>query len=465
MIKALFLVLLLSCTAFAESAAFPLTGMDERHLGLFKQYCLDCHNPKKSKGKFRIDELALVIQDSSDAERWQKVLNALNAGEMPPEDEAQLPAEEKADLVDDLGQAMVALRRKMSDRHGQIAMGRLNRREYRNTLRELLGVEINVSQLPADHGLSNFDTNGASLYVSSNQLESYLELGREAVEEAIDRYEARDNAVSHRHEGEELTAKYRAHFAKRGAAIQWRSDLAEAGFKPENKAIFDALKENNPKSKDIYLPFYLHYDEIKGAPPVPADEAFRFYDKPIRVHQFITGSSGYQSYLEKYLDLPSIETGAFITVPTLHPSIVPTGHIAYQLPANWPPGKYKVRFRAARADDAPDDRRFVEFGLRVRNVDLLSAHEVTGTMDNPQIIETSIEITRKHLSGQGDERQVYIRERAMHHQFHYARKIFNEAKKRNGWGPEYVFWIDWLELERVTTADEAIPPALQTMVE
>ena len=67
---------------------------------------------------------------------------------------------------------MVALRLKMNDRHGEIAMSRLNRREYRNTLRELLGVEINVSQLPADHGLSNFDTNGASLFFSSNQLES-----------------------------------------------------------------------------------------------------------------------------------------------------------------------------------------------------------------------------------------------------------------------------------------------------
>lgn len=461
----LLLPLFFSGAVRASEAGHPLEGVNAQHLKLLKGYCADCHNEKKSKGKFRIDELKLTITSSNEAESWQKVLNALNAGEMPPEDEEQIPAKEKADLVDDLGQAMVGLRKKMSDRHGEISMGRLNRREYRNTLRELLGVEINVSQLPADHGLSNYDTSGASLYVSSNQLESYLELGREAVEEAIDRYLARGVSVKHRHEAEELTQKYRAHFKKWDASVAWRSELAQLGVKPENKEIYDALKKKHPLHQDKHLPFYLYHDKIPGAPPVPADDAFRFFKNPTRVHQFISASGSSHGYLKRYLDLPKIETGAFITVPTIHPNNLPTGYIDYNLPPNWPPGKYKVRFRAARADNAPDDRCFLEFGLRVRNVDLLSVHEITGTMDKPQIVETSIEITRKHALGEHrDERQIYLREKGMHHQFHYPRKVFNEAKKRNGYGPEYVFWIDWLEVERITTEDQAIPDGLQAVV-
>ncbi|MDB4463616.1 DUF1592 domain-containing protein, partial [Akkermansiaceae bacterium] len=163
---------------------------------------------------------------------------------------------------------------------------------------------------------------------------------------------------------------------------------------------------------------------------------------------------------------PKIEQGAFITIPTIHPNQLPTGYIEYHLPPGWPPGKYKVRFRAARADNAPEDRRFLEFGLRVRNVDLLSAHEVTGTMEDPQIIETSLEITRKHSLGENrDERQIYLREKGMHHQFHYPRKVFAETKKRNGYGPEYVFWIDWLEVERVTTEDQPLPEGMQAVVQ
>ena len=450
----------------AESKSYPLSGINSQHLGTLKRYCADCHNPTKASGRFRLDDLRLTIHTSEEADRWQKVLNVLNAGEMPPENEVQLPTQTKTDLVDDLGQAMVALRLKMSDRHGEIAMSRLNRREYRNTLRELLGVEINVSQLPADDGLSNFDTNGASLFLSSNQLESYLELGQEAVEEAIDRYQARNVAIRHRHEAETLTSKYRAHFAKWDAARAWRAALAKEGLKPEHQEIYTALKKKYPRHQDRYLPFYLHYDQIANAPPVPADKAFRFFNNPVRVQQFIDGSAPSHDYLLRYLKLPAIESGAFIAVPTIHPNQLPTGYIAFDLPESWPPGKYKVRFRAARADDAPDDRRFLEFGLRVRNVDLLSVHEVHGTMSDPQIIETSIDITRKHALGEHrDERQIYVREKAMHHQFHYPRKVFAEAKQRNGYGPEYVFWLDWLEVERVTTEDQPVPDGLQAVIQ
>ena len=462
-------LLLLCCSAVcsglrAADESYSLTGMNSKHLNTLTRYCGKCHNSEEARGRFRIDELRLTIESSGDADRWQKVLNALNGGEMPPKDEEQIPGPIKTNLADDLGTAMVALRSKMSDRHGEIAMSRLNRREYRNTLRELLGVEINVSQLPSDDGLSNFDTNGASLYVSSNQLESYLELGREAVEEAIDQYHARSVEITHRHEAESLTEKYRAHFAKWDASRAWRSALAEEGLKAEHKEIYDALKKKYPRHQDKYLPFYLYYNQIANAPPIPKDPAFRFFDNPARVNQFIDSSAPSHYYLIRYLKLPSIDTGAFITVPTIHPNQLPTGYIEYNMPPNWPPGKYKVRFRAARVDDAPDDRRFLEFGLRVRNVDLLSVHEVTGTMDNPQIIETSIDLTRKHTLGEHrDERQIYLREKGMHHQFHYPRKIFQEAKKRNGYGPEYVFWIDWLEVERVTTADQTVPAGLQAV--
>jgi len=460
------LLISMAATVRASEKSHSLSGINSKHLDLLNTHCASCHNEKKSKGKFRIDKLSLTIQTTADAERWQKVLNALNAGEMPPEDEEQVPSLEKANLVDDLGREMVTLRKKMSDRHGAISMSRLNRREYRNTLRELLGVEINVSQLPADNGLSNYDTSGASLYISSNQIGSYLELGREAVEEAIDRYLAREVAVSHRHEGEELTKKYRAHFKKWDTSTKWRSDLAKAGSQTENKKIYGSLKKKHPTRQDKHLPFYLHFDEISGAPPVPNDSAFRFFDSPTRVDQFISASAPHHSYLKRYLNLPKIEQGAFITIPTIHPNQLPTGYIEYHLPPGWPPGKYKVRFRVARADNSPEDRRFLEFGLRVRNVDLLSAHEVTGTMDNPQIIETSLEITRKHSLGENrDERQIYLRGKGMHHQFHYPRRVFAETKKQNGYGPEYVFWIDWLEVERVTTGDHTLPEGMQAVVQ
>ena len=68
--------------AFAQE---PTAVLPEKHQALLKEHCLSCHDAEKQKGKFRVDELPLAITDNLSAERWQKVLNALNSGEMPPD--------------------------------------------------------------------------------------------------------------------------------------------------------------------------------------------------------------------------------------------------------------------------------------------------------------------------------------------------------------------------------------------
>ena len=82
---------------------------------------------------------------------------------------------------------MVDARKKLSDSGGKITMRRLNRREYRNTIQQLTGVKVDVNSLPADGGSGHFDTVGASQFISSDQIEQYLKLGRSAIDEAFER--------------------------------------------------------------------------------------------------------------------------------------------------------------------------------------------------------------------------------------------------------------------------------------
>jgi cytochrome c553 len=164
----------------------PQAAMNERHKSLLQDHCVSCHGPDKQKGKFRVDDLSFSLSNLETAEKWQKVLNQMNSGEMPPEEEKQPAREAKADFLDDLSNVMVSARRNLSDQRGVITMRRLNRREYRNTLRELLGVEINVSALPSDTGTGGFDTVGSNLFMSGNQFEQYQLLGREALTEAFE---------------------------------------------------------------------------------------------------------------------------------------------------------------------------------------------------------------------------------------------------------------------------------------
>ena len=154
-------------TAFAADAVMP-----ETQRSFLKNNCVECHNAKKQKGKLRLDNVSFAINSIEQADRWQKILNQINAGEMPPQDAKQPGRAAKTDFLDALSNTLVAARKSLGDRHGQITMRRLNRREYQNTLRALLGVDINVAELPSDVAGPGpevvFDTVGSNLFVSSS---------------------------------------------------------------------------------------------------------------------------------------------------------------------------------------------------------------------------------------------------------------------------------------------------------
>ena len=97
----------------------PEARLPEKHRAFFKAHCLDCHDSETQEGKVDLETLSLSITTIEQAELWQKVLNSLNAGEMPPEDSEQPGKAEKADFLDDLAGTMVAARRILSDSGGR----------------------------------------------------------------------------------------------------------------------------------------------------------------------------------------------------------------------------------------------------------------------------------------------------------------------------------------------------------
>ena len=136
----------------------PEARFPEQHRTFFKTHCLDCHDSETMEGKVDLENLSFRITTIEQAELWQKVLNVLNSGEMPPEDSEQPDNTEKADFLDDLAQTMVTARQALSDSGGNITLRRLNRREYSNTIKQLTGVKVDVGSLPIDGGSETFDT-------------------------------------------------------------------------------------------------------------------------------------------------------------------------------------------------------------------------------------------------------------------------------------------------------------------
>ncbi len=101
----------------------------------------------------------------------------MNSGEMPPEDSRQPDKLAKTEFLESLSETLVVARKSLGDVRGKITMRRLNRREYKNTIRDLLGVDIGVKELPADGGAGTFDTVGSSLFMSRRSVRTVSRAG------------------------------------------------------------------------------------------------------------------------------------------------------------------------------------------------------------------------------------------------------------------------------------------------
>jgi hypothetical protein len=230
---------LFSSVNAAEKA--PNAMMTAKHLTFLKAHCLDCHDTETQEGKVDLETLSFRITTLEQAELWQKVLNVLNSGEMPPKDSEQPGNAEKADFLDDLAQTMVASRQALSDSGGRITMRRLNRREYRNTIEQLTGVRVDTNSLPTDGGSGTFDTVGASQFISSDQFEQYLKLGRSAIDEAFERQAAqKENPRVFRVEPETTVNVESLKSMRRMAEtydrfIRWKAGVDKAAAAPENR--------------------------------------------------------------------------------------------------------------------------------------------------------------------------------------------------------------------------------------
>ncbi|MEK0446734.1 MAG: hypothetical protein RLZZ399_2055 [Verrucomicrobiota bacterium] len=457
---------LLNATTSASAATTTQTQarLSEKHRALLESHCTSCHGPAKQKGKFRVDDLPLSIATLEDAERWQKVLNQLNSGEMPPEGEKQPPRTLKADFLEELANVMVTARRNLSDQKGAITMRRLNRREYKNTLRDMLGVEINVSELPSDTGTGAFDTVGSNLFMSGNQFEQYQSLSREALSEAFDRVAAAGIEKKIRIEAEETFKAITKNIQelRDGAerAEQWAKAVEAAAARPENATVVAEIRK---KSKDA-ADFRRSWKRIVGA---PAPEEFGFKS----VENNADKANGALTYkqnqgnglylrpaLDYYLSLPHLDTGAYLSVAG---GIHLNNSLLYYINPNWPPGEYMLRVRVGATSDAPRERRFLEFGIHPRSGRVMQTYEITGSIDAPQTLEIPFTLTRKHTSR--DDRTVFIREKGTLDHFTQTRVVVNKGRAETGFGPKVALWIDWMEVERKTTAGAPLPPGLAAL--
>ena len=157
-------------------------GQDPQR-ALVATYCVTCHNARLKTGGVAFDGLDLATA-TKDAQIWEKALRKLRGHQMPPPGSPQ-PGQKDVD-------SFVAWMENTLDTHakgpkaGYVPIERLNRSEYRATVKALVGVDVNAKEvLPQDIQVEGFDNIATALSVSPAFLDQYVAAARQVARLAV----------------------------------------------------------------------------------------------------------------------------------------------------------------------------------------------------------------------------------------------------------------------------------------
>ena len=173
LLAVVFLLSALAGGAAAQTPAKAATPTVASQRAVLDQYCIGCHNEKTKLGGLALDKLNLT-KISQDTETWEKVVRKLRAGMMPPLGARRPdPAAYETfttSIENEIDRAGVAKPYLLPP-----GVHRVNRTEYANTVRDLLGISVDPAQyLPVDDSSAGFDNVAGTLSISPALAEGYL---------------------------------------------------------------------------------------------------------------------------------------------------------------------------------------------------------------------------------------------------------------------------------------------------
>lgn len=231
-----------------EAKTIPARGDNETSFQqqvqpVLQKYCSECHTGEKAKGDFRLDRLRPDLKTAETIAAWKAVGERLTSRSMPPKSKPQPTVDESKSVTQWLDAGLVSGELERRRREGRSGLRRLNRVEYENTIRDLLGIDLALKHtLPEDDLVDGFDNVGSALTLSAPLLERYLEAADLALDAAIVRG-PRPRAAKVRMSQEDKTLVknkdlWRNALEKEDAAILFSPTPVQASFRPTSTGRF-----------------------------------------------------------------------------------------------------------------------------------------------------------------------------------------------------------------------------------
>ena len=181
-------------TASPDAAQGP-----QAYQQMLDRYCVTCHNQKTQMpaGAPLVLDTASLAEPGRDPETWERVVRKLAVGAMPPQGSPS-PGREELDRFNRVLAASLDRAAAARKDAGRFVLHRLNRTEYGNAVRDLLGVTIDVTDLlPSDGGDFGFDNIATALNTSPLLLERYLTAALRVADLAVGDPEAEPGSTTY----------------------------------------------------------------------------------------------------------------------------------------------------------------------------------------------------------------------------------------------------------------------------
>ena len=173
--------------AAASRPATPAHTFESVVKPFIAENCASCHGPRRQKGGLNLAAYESLEALTNDADRWELVVQKLRDGDMPPEDEEPRPTPQQvAQLTGFVEREIARADAARPLDPGRVTTRRLNRTEYNNTIRDLLGVDLRpADDFPNDDSGYGFDNIGDVLSTSPLLVEKQLAAAERIARTAI----------------------------------------------------------------------------------------------------------------------------------------------------------------------------------------------------------------------------------------------------------------------------------------
>lgn len=164
-----------SPNSFSETV--DLAFLQHQAAELINDRCENCHNDYIFDGNWSVEDVDVSDVSLGNNQRlWEAMLKSVAMGDMPPAEKEPLTLEQKTSFLTWLETSLDNYS-ELNPNPGRATIRRLNRSEYANSVRDLLALDIDITQsLPGDNSGYGFDNNADVLGISTTLLERYLSI-------------------------------------------------------------------------------------------------------------------------------------------------------------------------------------------------------------------------------------------------------------------------------------------------